>query len=356
MTGVFERLEGFVQNIAGGQIALPKVISIPPAQCFPTGSIGAEIRKDQAYFTVQINELFLQQARQWFVTYDPMVLITTTFVHGDKTISVPAVVGPSLIAQPGHPVPQGIVLHDTTVAGPYPYRGGPVAISVVLYRVRHKDHARALLKVVESVSKAIGPAADMGLLSKVGGSMLDGLEVLLSLGETEPIAGHRIELSPLRRGGFRSLFSALINTDNVAIDTLRVEDGRLGIVSAGDTIIPYTSADYVLYSIESSDRRTDERTLPFYSLYRRALQDAARGDEEAWKSAKATLAELWQQLILSPDILRRQADDLLDTYRQELLATRQRAMDSKLLSPAETRPVTGDGQERTRRAAMLLEM
>jgi hypothetical protein len=86
------------------------------------------------------------------------------------------------------------------------------------------------------------------------------------------------------------------------------------------------------------------------------LQDAGRGDEEAWKSAKATLAELWQQLVLSPDILRRQADELLDAYRQELLATRQRAMDSKLLSPAETRPVTGHGQERTRRAAMLLEM
>jgi hypothetical protein len=191
MPGFLERLDAFVGALGSGKLPLPQVVAIPPDQCPPPGSVGAEIRKEEAYFTVRINELFLAEARVAWANYDPMVLVTSSFVYGDKTFSVPAVVGPSLVAQPGQALPRGLLFNDTTAAGPYPYRGGPVTLSVVLYRVRHHDYARGLLRLLDGISKAIGPAADLGILSKVGGTMLDGLELLLGLGETEPVAGHR---------------------------------------------------------------------------------------------------------------------------------------------------------------------
>ena len=299
MKGMLDRLQDFAGWLANGKIPLPDVVAIPPAQCLPAGSAGADIGKDRDYFMVTINELFLSNARRGWATYDPMVLVTTSFLYGDKRISVPSVVGPGLLAQAGQSLPQGLVLQDTTVAGPYPYRGGPVAIALAFYRLRNQDYAKGLLDLVEGVASAVGPAADMGILAKVGGPLLDGLNKLLGMGETEPIAGHRIELSPVKPGGFRTCFSALIDGDeDLSVPRLRVDSGRLLTAAGGAAPKRYGDSDYVLYSVSASDRRDDEATLPVYALYRRALQDAARGGEDAWKSAKATFAELWQQMIL----------------------------------------------------------
>ena len=59
-----------------------------------------------------------------------------------------------------------------------------------------------------------------------------GLDDLLGMGETEPIAGHRIEFSPLRPGGFRSSLSALIDADDqTSVDKLMVDRGRLRLLN-----------------------------------------------------------------------------------------------------------------------------
>jgi hypothetical protein len=348
-------LQDFAGWLANGRIALPDVVAIPPAQCLPAGSAGADIGKDRDYFTVTINELFLSNARRGWATYDPMVLVTTSFLYGDKRISVPSVVGPGLLAQAGQRLPQGLVLQDTTVAGPYPYRGGPVAIALAFYRFRHQDYAQGLLQLVEGVSNAVGPAADMGILAKIGGPLLDGLNKLLGMGETEPIAGHRIELSPVRPGGFRTCFSALIDGDaDLSVPRLRVDGGRLlTVTDGGGAPQRYGEADYVLYSVSGSNRRDDEAMLPIYALYQRALQDAARGGEDAWKSAKATFAELWQQMILSPDLTRPQAAELFDAWKKDLLGARERGEDTRMMSANERARLADD---RLQGAASVLDL
>lgn len=325
MAAVFERMSRFVGGLASGPLPLPTVATLPAAQCLPAGSAEIEIPRDAAYFTLRVNELHLTQGREIWATYDPMVMVTSTFIHGTEQITVPFVVGPSLLKEHAAVgVPHGVLIHDTTVAGPYPNRGGPVTIGIVLYRVKRDDYARKLLQVVEGVSAAIGPAADMAVLSKVGGPMIDGLEALLGLGATVAIAGHRIEYDTMMQGGLRSWYAALINAPQVDQKSLRVEGARL-MRSTTDGMQPVRDADYVLYSLTGQARREDERTLPFYALYQRALRDAASGTDEAWKAAKATLAECWQQMAVSPDLTSGQAGALIDGYRADLLAARDRA-------------------------------
>ena len=120
-----------------------------------------EIVRDRAYFKLYINELFLAEGRNWWATYDPVVLVITEFVYDKGRISVPMIVGPNMIQQKMGSLPHGVVLHDTRVAGPYPFRGGPVAVTVILYKVKHHDYARSLLRFVESVSSAVGVPADL---------------------------------------------------------------------------------------------------------------------------------------------------------------------------------------------------
>lgn len=353
MTAVLDRIARFVGGLTAGPTPLPTVATLPAAQCLPPGSAEAEIPRDAAYFTLRVNELHLAQGRELWATYDPMVIVTSNFIHGTERITVPFVVGPSLLKEhAGAGVPHGVLIQDTTVAGPYPNRGGSVAIAIVLYRVRRDDYARKLLQIVEGVSGAIGPAADMGLLSKVGGPMLDGLEALLGMGATVPIAGHRIEYDTMIQGGLRSWYAALIDAPRVDPKALCVEHGRL-MHTNGEGRQPVRDADYVLYSLTGQVSREDERTLPFYAMYLRAVRDAAAGTDEAWKAAKATLAECWQQMAVSPDLTPGQAGSLIDSYRTELLATRDRARKLSELSVGRPSELPKDASRFSTASALL---
>src|SRR5512134_1453623 len=164
MTDFLARMGGFVEKLRSSPMPLPTVSEIAHDRCLPSGVAGREIVKDNGYFTVWLNELFLAEGRNWWATYDPVAIVITEFGYGTGRVSVPIVVGPNLISAKNPGVPHGIVLRDTCVAGPYPFRGGNVAITVILYKVKHQDYARGLLRFVESLSSAIGTPADIGML------------------------------------------------------------------------------------------------------------------------------------------------------------------------------------------------
>lgn len=353
MADLLSRLSDFVSNLATGPLEQPKAVTIPPANCLPPGSTGTDITKDKCYLTFTVNELFLSEARKWYTQYQPMVVFATTFIQGGTTVTVPAVVGPSLLEQPGKKLPQGLLLNNIEVAGPIPYRGGNLTISVLLYRVQHTNHAKDLLKVVEGVSKAIGPAADLGMLTKVGGALMDGVGSLLSLGDTEPIMGQRFTMSPVGPGGMKTYYSALIGSGTKAKpDGLSVDTGKLrsGI---GSSAREFTTDDYVLYSLSAASRRSDETTLPFYPLFQRAKRDASRPGDDNWKAAKATFSEVWQQMSASPDLIPEQAEELYSDWLKQLQAERARAEKLGVLSVGDKKPSV---DPRTQKAASILDI
>jgi hypothetical protein len=354
MSDLLSQISGFFQDLAAAPLKQPKAVTVPPANCLPAGSSGTDINKDKSYLTLTVNELFLSEARRWWTQYQPMAVFATSFVQGGTTITVPAVVGPSLLEQPGKKLPQGLLLNDIEVAGPIPYRGGNLTISVLLYRVQHTNHAKDLLKVVEGVSNAIGPAADLGMLTKVGGALMDGLGSLLALGDTEPIMGQRFTMSPVGPGGMKTFYAALIGSGSqVTPDSLSVDYGKLRS-GVGQNTSEFTTDDYVLYSLSAPSRRTDESTLPFYPLFQRAKQDAFRGGDVNWKSAKATFSEVWQQMSVSPDLIPEQAEELFEDWRKTLLAEKQRGEKIRVLSVGEKS--APDADPRTQKAVSVLDM
>jgi hypothetical protein len=352
MSDVVSKIYGFVQDLAAGPLKQPKAVIIPAANCRPAGSSGTEVKKDKCYLTLTVNELYLSNARKWFVDYQPMVVFATTFMQGGSTVTVPSVVGPSLLEQPSKKLPQGLLLNNIEVAGSIPYRGGNLTISVLLYRVQHTNHAKDLLKVVEGVSKAIGPTADLGMLTKIGGTLMDGVGSLLALGDTEPIMGQRFTMSPV--GGITTFYAALIGPGSQATpDSLSVDYGKLRSGTGQDAAV-FTTDDYVLYSLAAPTRRTDESALSFYPLYQRAKQDAFRGGDDNWKTAKATFSEVWQQMLVSPDLIPEQAEELFGDWKTQLLAEKKRGEEVRVMSTGKKTEATVD--MRTRTAATVLDL
>ena len=226
----------------------------------------------------------------------------------------------------------------------------------MLYRVQHHNYARSLLNFSESVSSAIGVPADVGTLLKIGGTVLDGLQTLLRLGDAEPIAAHRIEFERGALQGFRSSFCALIAgaTDP---KLLRVEDGgRLKIDLEDGQTNRFDRADYVLYSVNGRDRRGETSTLPFATLQDQARSAALSGEDTGWTRAKATLLTVYQQMVVSPDLTTEEADEIMESFKAELLKLKRQREDLAVLSPEDIGKVLSPTAARLVKSVSLMDL
>lgn len=317
-----------IERIRKAPYPLPNLVQIPVAQCFPAGTAGTKIAKDEAYFSLRINEVSLESGRNDWNTYDPMVVVISEFLYGDKIISVPFVVGSDLFKQANQRLPHGLLFRNILTCGPHPFRGGNVAISLVLYKVKRDNYAKGLLKFIQGVSSAVGTPADIGTLTKVGEALVDGLDTLLDMSDTVPLLGQRIEISTASIAGLSSAYWLLSDQKELNTANVKVENGQVFKNDDGQTPIPAT--DYVLYSLEAQSRRGDESKLPFYPLRKKAL-DAVSGGEEGWTKAKATLLAMYTEMVTSDDLISAEAEELFEKCKAALLAARKRQQDSAIL-------------------------
>jgi hypothetical protein len=317
-----ERWRGLWDDIRRNRTRLPARIAVPPGHVARgQDDPNEDFRADEHYFVVRVNELYLTYDRDWFVKYDPMVLVVTEFTYDDQEHAVPFVVGPSLLGQHGTEAPAGMVFSDTRVAGIHPYRGGRLTLSVVLSRVQRENYATKLLEVVESTAGVLDFATALGVYVKVAGVVLDGVQALFGLDNgAQPLLGHRKEFEPDAGDTLAPGYFALIDVPEEQLDPGRlwVRDRQLRIGETLETSSPFREADYVLYSILQADRRGDERLLPFYSIVERMRREATSRAKDDWELAKADMTYLWQALVLSPDLTGQQASDLRTHYVAEL--------------------------------------
>jgi len=327
MPTFLETARSFAAKIYSSPTIQPTTGRVPDEQCTPPASAGKEILPNQSYFTVTLNELYLAFGRELWTTYDPMIVATVEYMHRGDSLAVPVVIGPGTIKRPtDNGVPHGVVINDIPIAGPHPYRGGTITITMLLYKIKHSDYARGFLKFAESVSRAAGVPTNINTLEKVGTALLEGVEELLSMKDNEPIAGHMFTIDDSTRRGFRTGYGVLIADSKAQMAKVRVKEGRLEITD-GEQFAPYREADYVLYSVSERPRRGEVESLPFYSLYEQSVQAAIANDEESWKRAKASLLTLYGQMVASPDLIPSEVESLTDEFVVKITKARKRAQE-----------------------------
>lgn len=153
MTTLGERLSSFWQAVEKSHREQPTYAMIAHDRVDTANTLATKLNTDQDYFEIRIKEMYLSNQREWFSKFDPMVCTIAEFGYGDEDRALPFVVGPSLVKQLGLEVPEGKMLYtNTLVAGPYPYRGGDLTVSVILYGLKVKNYADDLLKFVEGAA------------------------------------------------------------------------------------------------------------------------------------------------------------------------------------------------------------
>jgi hypothetical protein len=290
---------------------------LPTHRAIPSSHVdkkeGEPFRRDQHYFVVRVNQIFLKYDRQFWTTYAPMALFVSEFDYDEDDKVVPFVVGPGMLEKNKIELPSGFIFSDTKVAGIHPYKGGGLKLTVILYRVKRTDLAKSMLKVIEKFASVVDLSQTLATYIKIANALVETVaEVVGSDGDNQPIIGLRKEFDAVE--GFAPGYFALIDSGNAKIDVnkLWVKENELLFGDSLEMAAPFTDANYVLYSIKQTTSRDDFTRLGFYKQWKVALAESLTKDQEKWTSAKANWIALCQMMELSPDLVKPQADALAD--------------------------------------------
>jgi hypothetical protein len=323
------------QEPATVRIPADHVVGAPPVTTKPTSGTDSESNQftaNEHYFQVRVNELFLVNQRDWFTVYDPIVVTSTEFLYGDKPVLLPFVVGPSMMRNGGSAIPAGMRFTNTSVAGPHPYRGGALKLSLILGKLEREDYARKYLGWIENATKIFDYATALGSYMKVATLILDGVEAVLGTDGDKMLIGLRTEIDPDAGDDLSAGYYALIDAPGVKGSELWVVDHQLYHGATAAQAKQFRAANYVLYSITRAGDRTDVPQLPFYSQYQRVIELAMQSSTDAqWKVAKASMATLSQALRQSPDLTTPHGERLRERYTADMVEERQKAIDLSTL-------------------------
>jgi hypothetical protein len=311
----------------------PSIVTIPRNHIDENqdGSLDVPFKRDQHYFVVMISEMYLANERKWLNAIDPLVYVVSEFTYEGKPQVVPYLVGPAMMKRLGVPdqYADGIMFRNTNVSGVRPYRGGGLTLTIVLCEAKGDNYLRSVLQVVESTASALDFSPALSPYAKVASVVLDGFESLFNSGAVSPLVGLRDSFGPNFQIPFRPGYFALIDQSGVDPQGLWVRDKQLLQGPSLKAAEPYRQADYVLYSIAGPQNnvRDDVDTLPFNDLWTRVRREAASSVEDPnYKSAKAQMVALYQDIVSSPELTEPQADALAEQYASRMQAVHERAV------------------------------
>jgi hypothetical protein len=96
-------------------------VAIPPDHIDQSEQLAPTLEPHEHYFQVCINEMYLSYGREWFKTYDPMIVAVSEFAYAGEPAAIPFVIGPTMLEKSVGRMPaEGMVFSDTRVAGPHP--------------------------------------------------------------------------------------------------------------------------------------------------------------------------------------------------------------------------------------------
>lgn len=313
---------GISQHIVQSKRQLPSTIRIPDDHVEPNAQLGQPFERDQHYFHVVINEMFLAERRKWFTLIDPLVFVVSEFTYNKDEIVVPFIVGPSLLNQfGGEKVPPGMVFRDTSASGTFPYRGGGLKLSVVLCQLSVGNYASDFLQVMESVAKVLDFSPLLAPYASVAGIVVNCFNSLVNHEGTTPLIGLRQPFDPNAGIPFVPSYFALIDEPNVDPKLLWVIGNRLMHGKSKAEATQYRESDFVLYSVVRpiNNLRDDLDTMPFAPQWDQVVSEAGKGTEAAYTSAKANMLGLAQSITLSPDLTAPHRTMLKKSYADQMV-------------------------------------
>jgi hypothetical protein len=313
-------LKDLFKNWASSPAILPYLLRIPNSNTDDPQGLAGEFEPQQHYFTVRVNEMFLSDRRKWLKEIEPMVVCLTSYIYGEQEIDNPFIVGRNLIETKMQNIPEGMVFHDTRVAGIHPFAGGRLIVSIALCHSVTKDYLADSLEFIEKISGVFNEniTSLIGNYTKIANVVIGGIDKLFDSDAVKPLFGFRKEFDPDANDHFLPGYYVMIDRSDANWDpnNFFVKTNRLFYGSDRTSAKEFRKDEYVLFSVTRSDERGDITLLPVYQSYKKIL-DVLKADEvtqDTKDKIKDMLRVLNIEMQQSPDLTEPQAKDLIQKY------------------------------------------
>jgi hypothetical protein len=248
-----------------------------------------------SYVRLWLAEMFLDQQRDWFIDWQPMVHSVVKLKFGDRD-------GVSLasVAQPPKAPAGTTVLLNYKMTELLPFNGGTIEIEAALTALQSGNQLEPAVRILQLFS---------GLVSVPLTPVL-GIAEKLATGVQEVIAAsngktHLAIHDALRTGGPQGLSPGYVvvmraTADQVAADRLSVKESRLHYAPiSGARPIPFDLYDYMLFFVETMKTRDDWRLKTIQEPLDEAIKALVSGEKDradAYRKVALTAA------LTSPDL------------------------------------------------------
>jgi hypothetical protein len=266
----------------------------------PTTHFDAD-NTDNRYIRIWLNEMYLAHSRVLYQTRSPLVHATCRINYGGEAQDFPFVAGPIQRGDLRIGLDR-IVSVNYSLLGPVPYRGGDLELLITLSAMVLNDYGDQLLNVLGTLSELVGGSEIKAALPLMK-PLKSGVEGLLGMEHLKMHLGVHDTLTPGVASHHRlsTGYRAVIDRVDSEIEPrmLWVRDGRLCEGASLESARPFNSADYLLFSIESVDRRGDD--LPSVTqAWDATIRLAAVGSDE---EVDLVFASFRMLVLTSPDLI-----------------------------------------------------
>lgn len=321
-------LRNFFKSLAQKETMLPDYFKIPDANTGYQANPGNAFTLMEHYFTVTLNEMYLDTERKWWTAHEPMVFSITEYNYGVQRVETPAVVGTDSIKAKMKNTPRGMIFQDVRLAGINPYSGGPVVINIALYRSQTANYLTSSLNFLEKLAGIFqsNMAAVIKNVVKISGVIIEGIDALVDNKTVDPVFGWSLHLDPDGGPGAAAItpgYYVMIgkSAHNWEPHHFYVKNNKLFYGQDSNSAVEFREGDYILFSLNQQPERNDYQLLPVYQSYQKIVDFAAQFDEisdDDKKKIGAMMRALNFEMMKSPDIIPAQGKKLMDKFYNDL--------------------------------------
>ena len=290
--------------------------------------------EDETYVEIWLQSIQIINARKLFSEFFPALTSEIALTHaGEAPGHYFVVTSPESLQDARRTGAGRVLVESIRLAGPVPYRGGPIDVNLGLFRLKATDLAEPYIGILSEMAIAAGiafagPAAPFvapllaGLTGLMRAATKEGLEIGISRQFRKPRAG---------------LFAIFGMPDSAGIRTRLSLDKNRQVSLDGQ---PVEGVPYILFSIERVPNRYDWRKLPDVgTAYRRARQALEPGGRPG--DLRDLLTAFERTTRLSDDLITSDAEHII----REVRAQFTNASQSRELTAAKAqRPLPPSGE------------
>jgi len=283
--------------------------------------VGAPIERDEAYFNVRMNEMYVRHARKLWRKFHPMLHGWVDYM-GEETH---AVAGPGQLQTLGERGLENAVILNHRLAGPTPYRGGELTVLTGLYSIPGHDASKALIDAVQTISSLAGVA--LGQAVPIANAVKNGVESILGLDKARLELGvlDSFDTTPLRPGYHVGVAAP---AEEVPFQGLWLREGRLVQGSDPVAAAPYRDHDYMVVEIQRKETYDNWAALPGVEEIQEKFSAILGDGGLSVDDRKERLDQMWPEFMtllrntreLTPSDRKRIAHIVLQDLKNQLSA------------------------------------